>query len=474
MKKDSVTITPNSTIHFIGIGGIGMSGLAQMFLALGCQVTGSDRAVDAPENSAIFTPLKKQGIKLFPQDGSVTKHYTPDYIIYSTAIETDNPDFIALQNTTRLHRSEALNIAINQMSGKATIAVTGSAGKTTVSSWLAETLFLQEKNCKFITGGLVKRFISEKNTGNFFNGVTHKSSPYFIFEADESDKSLTAYHPDYAILLNIGTDHYSKEELINVFAQFLKNVKHGAIIEVNAFNMLPKSCYNHLKIITFGENEIKNPDVYVSDYHIKNRIISTQLNKTTNIKLPAPGLHTALNCAAIIATLKLLNIYSETSLSCLSQFQGVWRRFEYAGKNSRGVNIYDDYGHNVEKIAAGIRTAKEVTRNKLFIIFQPHGFGPLNFMKDELFSMLENELTDSECFIMLPVYYAGGTTSFKPTSHEVIAEYTANGNKTYQSFENREKTEYFLNKMAHSGDTVIIMGARDNSLSTWAYHLSTT
>ena len=218
-------------LHFIGIGGIGMSGLAAMAKQLGFQVSGSDRGADKPENQRIFSALKKQGITIYPQDGSFAGNGLPDFLVYSTAIENDNPDFLAAGTTPRLHRSALLEKLMSALDDKNTIAVTGSCGKSTVTAYLAEALFNLEKDPACLNGALSKRFKSDVFAGNFRPGT----GEFFVFEADESDKSLLNYQVDYAVILNIGTDHYSKEELAEVFGKFLNNVRKGAVLSEDVF-----------------------------------------------------------------------------------------------------------------------------------------------------------------------------------------------------------------------------------------------
>ena len=214
-------------LHFIGIGGIGMSGLAAMCADNGYLVTGSDRGADRPENRRIIDALKLQGIKIYPQDGSGIRASRPDFLVYSTAIEEDNPDFIAGEGIPRLHRSELLERVIREADFGCTVAVTGSCGKSTVTAYLAETLTNLGADPCCLDGALIKRFRGGRFAGNYRPG----SGKYFVYEADESDKSLVRYSPDYAIILKMGTDHYDKAELARVFAEFLRHVRKGAVLE---------------------------------------------------------------------------------------------------------------------------------------------------------------------------------------------------------------------------------------------------
>jgi UDP-N-acetylmuramate--alanine ligase len=466
---EKLNIPKGALMHFIGIGGIGMSGLAQMYAAAGFKVSGSDRGADRPENRRIFDALAAQGIKIFPQDGSYAQKITPDFLVYSTAIENDNADLNAGKDIPRIHRAAALAWILASLQNTTRIAVAGSCGKTTVTAWLAETMFLEGLDPSFLNGGLANRFCSPSNAGNYYHGTGNM----IVFEADESDKSLLAYDPDYALILNIGTDHYSKDELARVFSDFIRKVKKGVVLERNVFDMIDKSCLSHLEVKVFNGGISVSPYQEGTHWHITSYKcspggINAVINEEHEIELPVPGIHNATNALAIIALLEMIGVTKEKSIPALSLFKGVWRRNDYAGRIASGAKVYDDYAHNVEKIASCISTAKQLVTGKVFAVFQPHGFGPLGFMRADLLPALESVLSDDDIFIFLPPFYAGGTSLFEPTSEEVVAEYKRKGKKHYLRFPNRLQTEEYLSAAAGKDDIILIMGARDNSLSDWA------
>lgn len=452
-------IKAGDKIHFIGVGGIGMSALAQLFTAAGCEVTGSDRGAENSENQAIIAPLKAQGIKIYPQDGSFIKDITPDYLVYSTAIEDDNPDFMAAPEISKVHRAEALAAAINLNSEQMSIAVTGSCGKTSVTAWLAEALYNLNADPACLNGGLVNTFRASDCAGNYRRG----EGKFFVFEADESDKSLLAYQADYALILNMGTDHYSKEELIEVFATFAASARKGVILGQEVYDLIKERLPNNLNIYIF--------DTSVNNYRIESGTAYAEINGF-EVKLPIPGKHNALNAAAVLTTLNILDYNAKEAIPALENFNGVWRRFDNAGTDINGAEVYDDYAHNPEKIASCIRAAHEIASGKIFAVFQPHGFGPFGFMRDALFAELEKVLCDDDEFILLPPYYAGGTSSFKPTSEEVTASYQQTGNKKYLCYLSRSELKKYLQIKSRQGDIILIMGARDNSLYDYAKDLT--
>jgi len=455
-----------SKVHFIGVGGIGMSGLAQMLKWLGCDVSGSDRDMDKPENSRIIGSLRNCGIRLFPQDGSFISEGKPDAMIYSTAIENDNPDFKAGADIPKFHRAAALSSAIISMKGVTSVAVTGTCGKTTVTSWLAETLEKMGHDPAMLSGGLVNSFTSAKFAGNFRPG----KGKFFIYEADESDKSLLAFNPEYSLILNIGNDHYPINELADVFRKFIGSTSKGAVLEESVAEYVGELDGGRIKHSVFGSKE--KCGWRLLSYKTENKVPTAVIeNKSRgiriNLALPSPGLHMAMNAVSVLATLDILSVYNTDCHRHISSFSGVWRRFNIKGRLPSGALVIDDYAHNPEKIASCIRTAKEITAGRIFAIFQPHGFGPLKFMKDNLFKELEKIISKEDKFIFLPVFYAGGTTSFSPTSEEVVSEFDSNSEGDFLFFKNRDHLEKYLKAETCANDTVVVMGARDNSLSTW-------
>lgn len=503
-------------LHFIGIGGIGMSALAAMCAEMGYRVSGSDRGAGRPENRRILDALELQGIRLYPQDGSFVCDGRPDELIYSTAIEEDNPDFIAGAGIERVHRSRLLERVIVENGAENNIAICGSCGKSTVTAYLAEALTSLGVDPGCLNGALMKRFIGGRFAGNFRSG----GKRFFVFEADESDKSLLNYSPEYAIVLNIGTDHYSKEELAELFGSFLQKVRRGAVLERGVYDAVKPYLPPALDIKVFDAEPRRDSEYAVTDYRIARRAeaiyshgcrqeiaetgdrAKSDLLGANNLLeiygmrqedcrieesaplaeftggrrliLPQPGFHMALNALAIDALLEMLGFEKNTALEALERFDGVWRRNDFAGYTASGAKVYDDYAHNPEKIASCLRAMREGATGNLYAVFQPHGYGPFGFMRDELFLDLERELRRGDVFILLPPYYAGGTSSFKPSAEEVLADWKSRSRhpERYMLFSTREPLADYLSLRSAPGDLIVIMGARDNSLSDFAKSLT--
>ena len=456
--------------HFVGIGGIGMSGLAQMALAQGIAVSGSDRGLHGRENAALFAALRSQGALLYEQDGSFARKSRPDALIYSTAIEADNPDFAAAPGVKRIHRAEALKLLMEHSSAPCTVAVAGSAGKTSATAFCAEALYALGRDPSCINGGHVKAFADAAHPGNFRAG----SGP-LVFEADESDKSLLAFSPDYAIVLNIGTDHYGREELVRVFGAFLRRVRRGAVLESRVRELLQGELPPDLPVAVFaGGDEAAAAEecrYRLSGYEVRDGAAWAAWNGGALHRLPAPGRHTALNILAVTALLEMMNVPHDAALEAVLRSQGVARRFDRRGTHRSGAPVIDDYAHNPEKIACCIRAAQELTAGRVWTVFQPHGYGPLGFMREELGRLLHTVLREGDRFFLMEPYYAGGTSSFRPHAEEVIAAWREKGVTRPEHGLSRDAVRKVLDAECRAGDTILVLGARDNTLPEWAAEL---
>mgnify|MGYP000625093135 CR=1 FL=1 len=454
MTQKSLPAAP-AKAFLVGIGGIGMSSLAQYLAHRGYQVSGSDRDLTTPSQQRLFQKLSLQNIKVYPQDGSGPKEEQADFIVYSSAIEEDNPDFLAAGEIPRIHRSVALSEAIQNDQGKA-IAVAGSSGKTSTTAWVASALHAAGFQATVINGGFIKEFRDETYPGNFYPG-----KDYIIFEADESDGSLVNYHSEVAILLNCGDDHHSKDKLHEMFKTFLGK-SQKIVINEDLKEIAPQGT----PLIAFAEGSANEQDtLFASDLSYTDNGLSFQLNATDRVQTAQWGKHNAYNALAVIATLKHLGISSQKAIDSVNSFRGVERRFDFKGRFDERA-VYDDYAHNPQKIAAALRTAQDIQpETPLTAIFQPHGYGPLGFMRESLKQEITAALRPQDEFIFLPVFYAGGTTSFKPQAKEVAEEYSETLNCRYCD-SREELADYLISLQRES--LILTLGARDPSLSDWS------
>ena len=459
------------SFHFIGVGGIGMSALAAGAAACGFRVTGSDRGADQVENQPLMNALKSQGISVYPQDGSrFAGDDLPDAVVYSTAIEEDNPDFLASGTLPRWHRSEFLRYLLEKF-GKLSIAVTGSCGKSSVTAYITEVLERLGSDPVMISGALSKRFRTPDNAGNFRSG----KGKYLVFEADESDKSLLAYGADYAVILNIGTDHYDREELARVFGGFLRNIRCGAVISRQVAEALKYDFPADLPVAVFdgepGGGTL--PECTLAGYRPGNPAVAV-FGDGVSVELPAAGRHVALNALAIRTLCRMLGFDGDRVLPELARFDGVWRRNDFAGKTASGALVFDDYAHNPEKIISCLQGMRETAPGRLFAVFQPHGYKPFGFMEQSLFELLEDFLKPDDRFILLEPFYAGGTSSFSPHAVDVCSKWrsVSKDPERFAVMPDRDMLKKLLLDVPSAGDVIVIMGARDNSLSLFAAGLT--
>ncbi len=466
------SILEYSSVHLVGIGGTGMSGLAQLLAARGLDVGGSDRSFPTEDSAGVFAKLAEQGIRIFPQDGSYASDSKPDLLIYSSAIEEDNPDFAVSPRTPRMHRADALLQAIDSRGAMRTsIAVSGTSGKTSVSAWLAETLFRMGRDPEAVCGGAINFFQGPSRPGNYLAG----NGPETVYEADESDKSLLGFRPDIGVVLNIGDDHYPRSELRRVFRDFARNVSDTLVFHeslAGLFGDIPG-----IKKTMFGKGDYRGPERcwslrnHCPKGKISEAVFMSPDGREFKTCLPVPGKHNAMNAAATLAVTDVLDIETEKVLDALSRFEGVERRFQLAGDRA-GIPVYDDYAHNPDKIRACLETAAGVCRGKVIALFQPHGYAPLGFMKNALLEVLKTTLREEDLFIFLPVYYAGGTSSFSPESEDVVREFRGAGLDSCMISRSREDAAASAAEYAEQGDSILVMGARDHSLAGFARKIS--
>lgn len=335
-------------IHLVGAGGAGMSALATLLVRQGCEVTGADRNLSTP-NIAF---LESIGVECFPDDASGIDAAT-ERIVVSTAIESSNPALAraAALGIPVVHRAAALAQAL---SGRKLVAVAGTCGKSTVAAMLGHVL----AEC-----GLDPLCVNGANVPGWEGAVRFGKGAYAVAEIDESDKSLVAFKPYAAVITNASADHYSKEEMDEVFDAFVKDVP-GPVIDgrTRDFGLVPS---------------------------------------------PVPGRHNAQNAALAVAMAEALGCDRQRACKAMASFRGVERRLQRVGTGSPAV--FDDYAHNPEKLRAMWTTLAEAHPEGICVIWRPHGYGPLRKMMDSLAATFRECARKQDALLLLPVYDAGGT-----------------------------------------------------------------
>jgi len=452
---------PPARLFLVGIGGIGMSGLAQFLLQRGYAVGGSDRGLAEPARQELFAKLKAQGIQLFPQDGSGPRAFAPDAFIVSAAIEPGNLDLEALPDLPIIHRATALSQALAAMRCPL-LTVAGSCGKTSVTGWLASALRALGHRVLMVNGGYCLDCETEMFPGNFF---TDDNPVFLVAEVDESDKSIREFQPDYALLLNVGHDHYDNAELQRVFAAYLGRARCAAVAPADLSSLLPTT----VPTACFSQTEAPG-SAYPTDYQARPSGISFQVPGFGTVNCRQTGKHSAWNAVAILQLLRLVlpDVSGEALCQSLSYFDGIRQRFEVFPAQD-GRYLVNDYAHNPEKIAAAISAARERFGSPLLLAFQPHGFRPFGFMREELRAVLKDSLQPGDRFFLLPVFYAGGSASFSPTSAEVAQDFVASG-LPVTAAERDDVAQAF--QEASDCRCLLVMGARDASLRTFTAQLA--
>ncbi len=413
-----------------------MSALAQAALDKGWRVTGSDRLADNQTLTPILKALQSQGVALFPQDGSGISEATT-IVVYSTAIEADNPDRLAAQHRgcILLHRSEAL---AHLCEGHEVIAVTGTCGKSSVTALLGHLLTQAGRDPMIINGAEMTGY----DDGGTRVGSVRSSasaSSLCVIEADESDKSLMALSPTHVIVTNASSDHFPKEEAEQLFGAF-KCKASGIVIDTSE-------------------------DAVETDFRTEgwNTLFTWRGREWS---LPMPGAHNVANAKVALAMALALGCDAACLADALKTFRGIRRRLERTGM-CEGALVVDDYAHNVEKLHAAWTTLQAIAPRGVIGVWRPHGYAPLRKMKDALAEMFNATLRPCDKLLLLPVYDAGGTADRSVKSEDLLACMTCPS----EIVVDLEAAEQRLRAEAAEGKVLVLFGARDPGLPALAHRL---
>ncbi len=453
--------------HFCGIGGSGMLPLAAIVRATGARVTGSDRALDAGRLAAKFGYLRSLGIRLYAQDGSGLSEGKT--LVTSAAVEATIPDVVRASQLGLAHVTRPQLLAQLLNAAGSSVAVGGTSGKSTVTGMIGWMLHAMHRQPTVMNGAVMKNFVSHESP---FASALVGDPELFIGEVDESDGSIALYHPTIAVLGNISLDHKSMDELRELFGNFLGRARKAVINLDDPEARIIADHLNPLEVVGFG-----------FDAHSAT-LAARGLNLTPDgshftlavdgqhhaVTLAVPGRHNAMNALAALGAIHALGLPIAEAVAALARFAGLKRRLETVG-TAGSVTVIDDFGHNPDKIAATLATLT-AQPGRLLIMFQPHGYGPLAKMGDELARTFAEGLRDGDqLFFPDPVYQGGTVDRSRGSDWLANAVRGAGGLATH--LPQRSAIGTAILAEARRGDRIAILGARDDTLSEFAAELLT-
>ena len=447
-------------IGFCAVAGSGMSALAQVLRYKNNEIYGTDRNFDQQKDLKNKKKLEEIGIKIFPQDGSmIDKDMAVLYT--STAVEDTILDIKRAKelNIPIKHRSDLLTEVFS--SYKYNIAIGGTSGKSTVTAMIGYILDIANKKPLVINGALLKNYENQKGIPN----VILNDGEYCVIEADESDGSIEKYNPYISVVNNITLDHKSIEELQQLFGDFVTKGKHGAIINKDNENSEPILSLNP-HTLTFSIKD-KTADFYADNITPIPDGTKYTYNKK-EYKLNLIGAFNVANAMCAVACCSLLDIAPEDSCRILEGFLGTKRRLEVLGKTNN-ITVIDDFAHNPDKVAASMSALKSY-QGRLIIMFQPHGFSPMRLMGKEIMDSFVEYMSPDDILLLPEIFFAGGTVK-KDISSLDLVHYALRHNANAKFFTTRDELKAHILEIAKPNDRIILMGARDNSITDMGFEL---
>ena len=462
------SLTPHPWF-FCGIGGSGMLPLALILKGQGAQVSGSDRSRDQGRTPEKFAWLEALGFALFPQDGSgiVSADQT---LVASAAVEDTVPEMVRAKElgAKRMSRAELLAALFN--AAPQGIAIGGTSGKSTVTGMAGWIMTEAGRDPTIMNGAVMKNFVSPQAP---FASARVGQGGVFVSEVDESDGSIALYLPKVAVLGNVSLDHKSLAELRELFGDFLAKADIAAInlddAETAELGRFAKS------LVTFGIDSaaamigVQPGSVVESRGSQCGTIVDRRDATTHQFTLQVPGRHNLANALAAIAGCNAAGVPVAEAVAALASFEGLARRFDIVGTSPSGITVVDDFGHNPDKVSATLATLKSHP-GRVIAFFQPHGYGPLRQMGAELAKVMARMLGADDITILCDPVYFGGTVDRSVGSERIVAMIAAAGGQA-QHIAAREDCAARIIALARPGDRIVIMGARDDTLTLFARDL---
>ncbi|MBI2193214.1 MAG: UDP-N-acetylmuramate--alanine ligase [Planctomycetes bacterium] len=430
-----------------------MSALAQLLQAWGYEVSGSDRARDQGRDAWLYRKLEAQGVRLIPQaedpwDARI------ECVVVSSAIEDSNPEVREAKRRALqvVKRSELL---ASCMLARRSVAVSGTGGKSTTAALIAQIGAEGALDPTVVLGAFARRYESPEALGNVRLG----GGEWLVAEVDESDGSVRDFRPEIAVLTNVSKDHFDLPALADFFRPFL-----GGARQI----VLSAECPVSAKLATeLGDRVVK----FGRGGHVEAR--NVEMNRTGSsfevaglrFCLPMPGRHNLLNALAALAAARCLGVPDRASREALAEFGGLRRRWTLVG-SPRGIDVVDDFAHSPLKITSALATA-HLSPGRVHAVFQPHGYGPTRFLWKEYLQTFEQNILPGDWLYLLEIYDAGGTADRSISSRDLAKGMEGMAVHVMQPHDRTELIES-LKRRAVPGDLVLVMGARDHSLSELA------
>ncbi len=450
-------------VHFVGIGGIGMSGIAEVLANLGYVVQGSDQA-----DSANVKRLRDKGVKV------VIGHAADNLdgarvVVVSSAIKPDNPELMAAraQRLPVVRRAEML---AELMRLKSCVAIAGTHGKTTTTSMVATLLDAGGFDPTVINGGIINAYGTNARLG---------AGEWMVVEADESDGTFLKLPADIAIVTNVDPEHLDHfktfDAVQDAFRAFVENVPFYGFSVMCTDHPIVQKLVGHIqdhRIISYGENPQADVRLVDVSHAGGSSLFTVVLNERAgqppheikNLALPMPGRHNALNATAAVTVAHELGVADDTIRSALAKFGGVRRRFTKTGMWN-GVTVIDDYGHHPVEIAAVLKAARESTKGQVIAVVQPHRYTRLAALFEEFCTCFN----DADIVIVAHVYPAGEAPIKGADRDALVQGLRKHGHRQVTALDSPEQLASLIEGMAQPGDYVVCLGA--GSITQWAYAL---
>lgn len=442
-----------SHIHFVGIGGIGMSGIATILKQQGYTISGCDS--DVCQQSV--RNLREIGCAVYEGNNAPACHdESIDILVYSSAIKSDNPELVAARARGISTISRALMLA-ELMRTKYSIAITGAHGKTTTTSLISHILMEAKLDPTVIVGGLLQSISNNARIGH---------GNFLVAEADESDRSFLYLYATFAIVTNIDLEHLDTykdlDDIKATFKQFLAKIPfYGkAIVCIDDANIRSILPLPHVRVIKYGIDNAKDADIFATDIELLESssccTVHYKQKPLGKMCINMPGRHNVLNALAATVLALELEVPFETIAQALATFKGVERRFTFRG-TFKDAEVFDDYGHHPREISVTLEVARHRAKNKLIVVFQPHRYTRTHALWDQFIDIFKKSGVDH--LIITDIYPASEAAIPNITSANLVKALKNHNPAFTISYKKEDELKDAVTELIHPGDLILCIGA---------------